>query len=320
MINIILKNKRLIKLYRGFVILFKFLNKHLYLLSIITLIKRSRSTALYKAISLIIKMVVLINLIISSGLFFSFLDLQTPLMNVYSFYDEIIKPFYDYLIEKFNDLIGRFNELKDLDSKDSEPKIDNYYYNSKGKFDDVPMLETKSSKWTFSLKDYISFFAFAFLLYFLFGVPGPSIDPTLVSDYNFINKSLIGVKKLLVDVINYFIGGNGSSGSGGNTTLNKSSMHVHFDDGVELNNFKSDSSNSGPSTSESVNIPSSSKGKARDVGNMGFPGTNVSEHSNISKIDSGVQTELGGVSLHSMLKFVQRHLENTVEKGIQTKD
>jgi hypothetical protein len=73
------------------------LNKHLYLLSIISLIAKLRKSVYYKVITWIIKIVLIINLTITSGLFFSVVDLSTPLNTIYLFYNDLLGPYIDIL-------------------------------------------------------------------------------------------------------------------------------------------------------------------------------------------------------------------------------
>jgi hypothetical protein len=114
MINIILKNKTLIKLYKYSVTTFKFMNKHLYLLSIISFISRSRKSVYYKIVTLIIKIVLIINLIITSGLFFTVVDLYTPFNTIESFYSDLLGPYIEILKLKYNDLNNIYTSEKSI--------------------------------------------------------------------------------------------------------------------------------------------------------------------------------------------------------------
>ena len=75
--------------------IFKFLNKHLYILSIISFIAKARKSVYYKTISFILKIILAINLVITSGLFFSVVDLYTPLNTIYSFYNDFLGPYIE---------------------------------------------------------------------------------------------------------------------------------------------------------------------------------------------------------------------------------
>jgi hypothetical protein len=182
MLNIIIKNRNLIKLIKYLKIIFKFLNKHLYILSILAFLRRSKDSLYYRAITLTIKLIILINLIISSGLFFSVLDLSTPLDTIIQFYLEVIKPYFDSLLEKFYGFIDTKSK-----SRTKTPNKSLIYDDLDA---EVPSLKAKTTT-SYSLRDYISFFAFLFILYFIFGVPGPSIEPQMFNEYNFLNRSLI---------------------------------------------------------------------------------------------------------------------------------
>lgn len=244
MLNIIIKNRTLIKIIKYLKIIFKFLNKHLYILSILAFFRRNKDSYYFIIIKFIIKLVILINLAISSGLFFSVLDLHTPFDVIISFYQDVIKPYFDSLLEKFYKLI-------DIQSK---PKT-----TSKLIYADLdtetPSLKAKNNSSSLSLRDYISFFAFIFILYFIFGVPGPSIEPQLFNEYNFLNRSLISVKKLIVNIIDSLFGGNGTTGGSADSGNNSTSSNIHGgNETVELDNL-------GDKTPK----PSSNKGKAKLV-------------------------------------------------------
>ena len=45
-----------------------------------------------------------------------------------------------------------------------------------------------------------------FLLYFIFGILGPSVDPREIDNYNLINKALINVKWMLREIWDGFKG------------------------------------------------------------------------------------------------------------------
>jgi hypothetical protein len=106
MINIVLRNKSLIKIYRISMKIFKFLNKHLYILSLLSLFTKARNSIYFRALSIIIKIFLLINLFITSGLFFTFVDLTTPLSLIYEFYDGILNPYKDLILDKYNSLFN----------------------------------------------------------------------------------------------------------------------------------------------------------------------------------------------------------------------
>lgn len=112
MINIILKNKTLIKIYKYSVTVFKFLNKHLYILSIISLIAKARKSIYYKVISWIIKIILAINLLISSGLFFMVADLYTPLTTVYNFYTDLLSPYIEIVKNKYNEFNNIYSNVE----------------------------------------------------------------------------------------------------------------------------------------------------------------------------------------------------------------
>jgi hypothetical protein len=205
MINIILKNKTLIKIYKHSVKIFKFLNKHLYLLSILSFLSKARNSVYYKVISYILKLIIVINLVVTSGVFYAALDVQTPLLAVYDFYDKILSPYIDLLINKINNVsninledsyVKSFRNNKELISSDlTNSTVDNT---------EPGFLERN--------KNYIAIAGAVFLLYFIFIIPGSTVDVKDLENYNLINKSLIHVKLAIKNLWNSYFGSNGNGG------------------------------------------------------------------------------------------------------------
>jgi hypothetical protein len=106
MINIVLKNKRLIKIYKYSLSIFKFLNKHLYILAIISFISKSRKSIYYKIISWSIKLIILINILVGTGFIIYFTDFVNPFDKTFSFYYDILKPYIDFIKRLWHDIIN----------------------------------------------------------------------------------------------------------------------------------------------------------------------------------------------------------------------
>jgi hypothetical protein len=195
MINIILKNKNLIKLYKYGKIIFKFLNKHFYLLSIISYIARLRNSMYYKVISWVLKLVLIINLCITSGLMFSVLDLTTPLNVVYEFYNNLLSPYIDMITSKYE-------EISNLN-----PKIETEYSNkfkvvNKEIINNDPTVEINETNRYNYIRWLLFGAAVGIFLYVTFIVPGPSIDPGEINNYNAINRFFINSKIYIKDLFN----------------------------------------------------------------------------------------------------------------------
>jgi hypothetical protein len=308
MISIILKNKKLITFYKYSVKVFKFLNKHLYILSILSFLTKTRNSIFYKIISYTIKLVILINLFISSGLFYASIDLYTPFSNIYSFYDIILSPYLDLIKNKYD-------KIFDLDI--SKPgTTDKEILDSK-----LPTLDESKPSNKEGIKNFLSVIAFLFLLWFVFGVPAPSIDPRELEHYNFINKALFQVKVLIKDLWNIWFNNGGDSGSSGSGNKGSSPDEILFDispdAGIECGDNRSNSSSSGSTTPTRPSIidPSSSTGPG--TSNPRTQGSNLVDSNNgcsipndlqyieHSKVNKNQQTIINGVTVSKMNEAVK---------------
>src|ERR1700728_2936245 len=112
MVNIILKNKSLIKIYKMSVKLFKFLNKHFYILPILSFISKIRSNNFYKSISWIVKIIILVNIILGTGFIVYFWN---PSEGV-SIYYQLLQTYIDLITNFFKGLWIDFSNINIEDS------------------------------------------------------------------------------------------------------------------------------------------------------------------------------------------------------------
>src|SRR5580692_7715114 len=226
--NIIIKNKNIIKLYKFLVEVFKFLNKYLYILSIISLIKSIfaslRENKLYLVISWIIKILLFINILVGTGFIIYFTDLVNPFNNTFSFYSDILKPYFDFLKKFWNDLIN-FNIEDSISSKIRDnPNIKNQIKDGikegvKEAFNEI--LEEMQDKQLQSntnsdlLKQAALISSVLFFGYFLFILPGPSISPEDLTQFNWMNQSLIEIKIVVKDMLLYLFSNPSDPGNNG---------------------------------------------------------------------------------------------------------
>ena len=194
MINIILKNKKLIMLYKYSIKIFKFLNKHLYILSILSFLRKSRNSIYYKFISWTIKIVILLNLIISSGLFFSTVDLVTPLNIIYNFYNDLLGPYIEMMRIKYNELN---NITTNTETKYVNSNIKNINTSSPTIIDLDPVSNIDNDEHLelkFNYKSYLFYAGLGLIIYFIYFIPGGSTPPAEIVTYNWFNQALINVK------------------------------------------------------------------------------------------------------------------------------
>lgn len=212
MITIILKNKNLIKLFKFSVKLFKFMNKYLYILSIISILNRIYATVkenkFYKVISWTIKIFLYVNLIVGTGFILYFTDFSNPFNNTFSFYYDIFKPYFDFFKQFWNDLLN----INIEDSFSSKVKESNNIKTQikegikqgvKEALDELldEMNESNNNSTNESLKQIALISSVLFFGYFLFYLPGSSITPEELTQFNWMNQSLIEFKITVKDFI-----------------------------------------------------------------------------------------------------------------------
>lgn len=83
--------------------IFQFLNKHFYILAIITTISKFTNTKIYQFVSWIVKIFVLANIIFGISYILYFTDL-TAFYNNLSIYNDIIKPYVEFLTNLWNEI------------------------------------------------------------------------------------------------------------------------------------------------------------------------------------------------------------------------
>jgi hypothetical protein len=223
MLNIIIKNRNLIKIVKYGKIVFKFLNRHLYILSLISLIAKFRKSNTYLVLNWLIKIIVSINLLFVSGLFFTFTDLYTPLTSIITFYETIFAPYIEIikiktkliynLINNTNDSIN--NHLESVQTLNNKRMLISTVDQLIDLDDNNLLSDTDNS--SFNARSLLIFASSCFLVYFLFYIPGFNpVSATDIAQYNWFNQGLIDVKITVRDiVINYLKDNNRGPGPGG---------------------------------------------------------------------------------------------------------
>jgi hypothetical protein len=212
----ILKNKPVLNLYRYSVITFRFLNKYLYLVSIFSLIISLKSylndSKIYRFLSWFIKFILLINLILGTGLIIYFTDFNNPLENTYSFYYDLLKPYLDYLINLYNDLLNIniedsiISNIKETSNIKNDIKLGIKEGIKEALDETITELEEtiRNNNKSDLYKNVALAGGFLFFSYFFFYLPGFTPVPVEeLSLYNFINQSLIEFKIVVKDFVLY---------------------------------------------------------------------------------------------------------------------
>lgn len=217
MLKIIIKNQNLIKIYKISVKIFTFLNKYLFLMSILSILinfyKTLRENKFFRFISYIIKFILLFNIILGTGIILYFGDISNPLLGFNIYYD-IIQPYIDFIKNLWNKLINL--NLDDKLVSEIKNNIDIKQEIREGVKQGIKeavgevLTELKENELENNVNsDLLKYSAIVgsvlFFGYFLFYLPGPSIDPQDLTQYNFFNQSLIEFKITVKDlVVNFF--------------------------------------------------------------------------------------------------------------------
>jgi hypothetical protein len=216
--------------------IFIYLNK--YIIPIITAIASmfNKDSKILKTIHFILKLVLIINIVLGVGFILYFTDFTTPINNTFSLYYDLLEPYIELIKNLWNKLINYINNLHDVTVTST----------SKNELADV-IRETNSSiktEFKAGIKEGIKetldellnemnndskielfkqislYSSFIFFGYFLFVLPS---NPESITEYNFVNQSLIEVKVFIKDfLINLFFNptnpGNPGPGSATNVT------------------------------------------------------------------------------------------------------
>jgi len=211
----------------------KYINNNIYIFGLLSLLYsilgRIRNNKISNIIYIMLKIILIILFVTSIGVVVYFTDLTTPLNTTYSIYYDLIEPYIElikHLYSKLLNYINTFlpdtsmnkNELESL-VKDSTSQIKNEVKlgikeGVKEALGEIVEELENNSKPKIELYKNISFYsALIFFRYFLFVLPGPSISPDVLIEYNFINQSLIEFKITVKEFIVYYFSNPGDPGT-----------------------------------------------------------------------------------------------------------
>jgi hypothetical protein len=183
---------------------------------------------------------------------------------------------------------------------------------------------------------------FAFLLYFLFGIPGPSIDPREIDSYNIFNKFLIKVKIMIKDYFSSSSSSGGGKGKGPESGADETLLN-HINN--NSSRYSSDGSDSGSSgfdtptvksfstnpTSPNTSLPIPSSSKIDEVPSLNkfvsSNGSNASERSDNLELffsnkkiveDKMIQTDIESSKFDFMYNLILSHFKSRENIGVNT--
>lgn len=195
--------------------IFKYLNKYFYLLPLLSLLSSIKNNKYFNTINYIIKIILYINIFIGVGTVIYFIDFTYPINNTFSIYYDFLKPYIDFLNNLWNDLITLYNNLINISVEESiaskvkdSLEIKNEIKSGikegvKEALDEIldeiqNDIENRAKSSTDLLKQSALIASVLFFGYFLLYLP---INPVDLTQYNWINQSLIEFKITIKDLI-----------------------------------------------------------------------------------------------------------------------
>jgi uncharacterized membrane protein YqhA len=230
----ILKNKPIMKIYGTSVRIITFLNKYLYILSFISFIISTKTqlneNKYFKLIVSIIRYLLIINFILGTSILIYFVDVVTPFNITLSLYNDILKPYIEFLKNMWSNLnnlsiedsyLSNIKESNNIKNQIKEGMKEGIKEGMKEALDEVlsDMQEAEETKIKSKLYKNIAIFSSVmFLSYFFFVLPGSSISPEELTQYNMFNQSLIDLKIIVKDLILNFFSKPSNPGTSGGLT------------------------------------------------------------------------------------------------------
>ena len=183
--------------------------------SIISIIPSIRNNNLFKTITLILKIFIIINIVLGVSVILYFTDFVTPLNTTYSIYNDLVEYYIELIRNLWNIIINYFNKLLNLSSSKNE--LESVLKDSISQLKSDVKVEVKSgmqeaieealhkmeedeaSRWIFTQCVLIS--SGLFLIYFIFILPGGGVSIEEITHYNWLNQHLINIKLSIIDLI-----------------------------------------------------------------------------------------------------------------------
>ena len=220
-------------MYKYLVVLFQFMNKHFYIIPLLSLLSKLSNNKYFKSFNWFIKIIIILNIIIGVGIILYFTDLVSPITSTYSFYSDFFQFYIDLIKQFWNDLVNIHNSVEDSiirESINSQIKNNPHIINKiqeqiqegvkngvkdgiKEAIDQVlsDIKEDEVNAKANQLKTLAIIGSSLFIIYFLIALPNSTES---LSHYNWINQSLIEFKLGIKDLIVNLLSGPGNPGAG----------------------------------------------------------------------------------------------------------
>jgi hypothetical protein len=191
--------------------MFQFINKHFYIILIFSTIANYTNNKIYKKISWLVKIIILANIIFGVGYIVYFSVLEHSFNYGLAVYRDLISNYLNNIINLWNDLINIdiedniINQISNNHKHDLEVQIK---AGMKEAFKEVideaidKIHEEEMLNNSNVLKNIAFVTGVFFITYFIFALPGSTITPQELSQFNWFNQGLIELK---LNILSYFI-------------------------------------------------------------------------------------------------------------------
>jgi hypothetical protein len=204
--------------------LIKLINNYFYILPILSYISSLKNNKIFNSINNILKIIIIINIVLGISFIILFTDFINPINVTYSIYIDLIESYIELIKHSWKELMSYINKLltpgstikKELESviQESATQIQSEIKSviessieealDRMREDDIQAIDNL-------LKQLALISSGIFIFYFIFVLPGSSIDSSELVSYNWINQSLIELKISITDLIINLLGGNGGN-------------------------------------------------------------------------------------------------------------
>ena len=217
--------------------IFNTLNKYIYLLPLFTLLSKlftSTNNKTLKIINRIIKIFIIINLVLGVSIILYLTDFSTPINSTYSIYYDLIEPYIELIKQLWTKLINNFNNLPDSTSisknelesliKDTSSQLKSEVKSGikEGVKEIVDELLNENQLQSEAnvpseansdlLRQLALYSSVLFFGYFFFVLPS---NPEALTEYNWVNQSLIELKFTFKEFILYLVSNPDNPGNPG---------------------------------------------------------------------------------------------------------
>lgn len=180
-------------------------NKVLLFLPLFSIFSIFSDNKIFKSINNIIKLLIIINIVLGVSVVLYFTDFVTPLNQTFSIYQDLLEPYIEVIKHLWNKLITYFNNFINSVAQpdsDSLSSIKNEVKTGMKEAITEALNELEADNTQYNLIKNIGLTsALLFMGYFIFFLPGTSITPDELTNFNWFNQSLIEIK---IHIINYF--------------------------------------------------------------------------------------------------------------------